>query len=257
MIREEEYISLREEHEKNRSYMFERPLIVLGIIAASTQYLLSSLFPKSLQELEVVQNVRWIPLIIILPAFIGILYYNLVFVSQRLKSDARIVAYIQLFHENELFNQWIGWETSLRFYRNLKEPFPVAKVEDSIDFNPLAKVKDIINKKRTEKKESQTGFYPLIFWFHLFLMTFIFIVWICVAYTFGIGISYGYLLLVILFILFIPAYLLLLIKCFKRLPLSHSMNLLENERDKWLFVHKQNKENWKTAQMTREMQTLK
>lgn len=36
----EEYRSLLEEHKKNRSYIFERPVIVLGLVSAAMYYFL-------------------------------------------------------------------------------------------------------------------------------------------------------------------------------------------------------------------------
>lgn len=229
-IREEEYRYLIEDHEKNRAYMFERPLIILGIIIASTQYLLSSILSKSGPELESVQDLQLIPSIVILPAFIGILYFNLYFTSQRLRSDARIVAYIQLFHENELSNHWVGWETSLRYYR-------------LYDFDP-EKNQDKFNAKSAKKRKHQKGFYPLIFWFHLIFMIFIFFVWIFVVWIFGTGIFHTSSLLFMLFI-FVIAFLMFLSKCLKRLSYSNFMNLLENERNRWLNIYEHNKKEWR------------
>jgi hypothetical protein len=96
-IRIEEYKSLIEEHKKNRSYIFERPLLITGTIAISIQY-----FCKT----EISQFVLLFILLIVC--------FNLWFTAHRFQSSARIVAYLQLFHEREFKDKWIGWENALR-----------------------------------------------------------------------------------------------------------------------------------------------
>jgi hypothetical protein len=98
----EEYRSLFEEHRKNRTYILERPIIILGLAAIALQYS---------YKLDLGQ--------FILAGLIFILCYNLWFTGNRLQSAARIVAYIQLVHEpeGELRSKWIGWESILREYR--------------------------------------------------------------------------------------------------------------------------------------------
>lgn len=96
----EEYRSLLEEHRMNRVYIFERPIIILGLAGVATQYF----YKSSIGQL-------------ILAALIFLLCYNLWFVGNRLQSDARIVAYLQLVHEGELSANWFGWESALREYR--------------------------------------------------------------------------------------------------------------------------------------------
>ncbi|MPN08090.1 hypothetical protein SDC9_155367 [bioreactor metagenome] len=126
----------------------------------------------------------------------------------------------------------------------------------SRDFNLFAEVRNIINKLGKEKSKSQTGFYPLIFWFHLIFMTLIFLMWIFVVYTFEIDKSHENLLFIILFIVIlyisIIAYLLLLKRCFEALFYFEHKDLLDNERDKWFYIYKENIEGWETAQITRE-----
>jgi len=48
-----------------------------------------------------------------------ILGFNLWFIGNRLQSDARIVAYIQLVHEGRFKDRWFGWENALREYRTI------------------------------------------------------------------------------------------------------------------------------------------
>ncbi|MBN2239849.1 MAG: hypothetical protein JW712_08740 [Dehalococcoidales bacterium] len=101
----EEYRSLHDEHMRNRSYIFERPIIVLGVIAVALPFMYESVVGQ-----------------FILAFLIFILWYNLQFIGNRMKSDARIIAYIQMVHEPESIYKWIGWETSLREYRKRKLP---------------------------------------------------------------------------------------------------------------------------------------
>ena len=99
-IRLEEYRSLLGEHKKNRSYIFERPIIILGLVAVAMRYF----YESPIGEFG-------------LAGLIFILCFNLWFTGNRLQSDARIVAYIQLVHEGELRAEWFGWESALRQYR--------------------------------------------------------------------------------------------------------------------------------------------
>jgi hypothetical protein len=96
----EEYRSLLEEHRRNRSYIFERPIIILGLVGVATQYFYNSNIGQ-----------------FILAVLIFLLCFNLWFTGNRLQSDARIVAYLQLVHEGELRENWFGWESALRDYR--------------------------------------------------------------------------------------------------------------------------------------------
>jgi len=104
-IKLEEYRSLLEEHRKNRSFLFERPLTILGLVAAAMSYL----FYRSDVEFDVG--------LFVLAGLMTILCFNLWFTGNRLHSDARIVAYMQLVHEGDPLVKWIGWENSLRDYR--------------------------------------------------------------------------------------------------------------------------------------------
>lgn len=111
----EEYRFLRQEHETNRKFVFERPLLIVTAALAAAL----GLSEKGTLGL--------LPI-----PFLSVLAFNLWFTFNRLESSARIVAYIQLFHEGDLRRlPWIGWENALRQYRRwvsrlgsdrLKEP---------------------------------------------------------------------------------------------------------------------------------------
>jgi hypothetical protein len=145
----EEYRFLLKEHKKIRTHLFERPLIILGMVAIAMQYA---------YKLKIGQFV--------VAGLIFILCYNLWFIRDRLQSDARIVAYIQLVHEGELSSRWIGWESGLREYRIWSE-----KHNRQGDIESLRALK-------TEKKAipSRIMFYPGIWLLHLIWVTLTFII---------------------------------------------------------------------------------
>ena len=95
----QEYETLRSELLASKAYVFERPLLLAGVGAA----LLVGLEPEFLP-----------------PGVAGVvvlLIFNFWFTQNRLFSSARIVAYIQLEHEEAALGRWVGWETCLREYR--------------------------------------------------------------------------------------------------------------------------------------------
>ncbi len=91
---------LRTEIQANKKLVFERALLLAGVALATS--LLST--PA--------KGAEWLGL----PA-IGALAFNLWFTVNRLRSNARIIAYVQLFHESETMYPWLGWETALRYRR--------------------------------------------------------------------------------------------------------------------------------------------
>jgi|GEM_PF-2861872 len=145
----EEYRSLLEEHRKNRAYIFERPIIILGLAAIAIQYS---------YKLAIGQFV--------LAGLIFILCYNPWFTGNRLQSDARIIAYIQLLHEGKLKSRWIGWESSLREYRIWNE-----KHKKNGDLKTLKKQK--LDKSAIP---SRLMFYPAIWTLHFGIVSLAFIV---------------------------------------------------------------------------------
>lgn len=210
-MRIEEYKCLREEHQKNRGYIFERPLLIITIVALVTQYLIQYRNLYDFQEQNVLVSLMKM---VMFPILIAILYFNLSFISERISSDARLVAYIQLFHEDDLSPYWMGWETSLRHYRewmNLNLENIEKRLEDQI------------------KKESvfHIGwFYPKIYYFHIFFTILISCIWCFVAYQVN----------KILFVAIAIASLFLL---YLFVPLHNSKfeNQLEKERAIWNLVY--------------------
>jgi hypothetical protein len=98
----EEYKFLRQEHENNRKYVFERPLIiVVGMLTATLSFNGTG-----------ADILRLLPILLL-----AVLWFNLWFTYNRLLSSARIVAYIQLVHETKKPISWIGWESALLAYR--------------------------------------------------------------------------------------------------------------------------------------------
>lgn len=142
-IRLEEYRSLLEEHRKNRSYIFERPILILGIVAVAMQYFYESTIGQ-----------------IVLACLIFILCFNLWFIGNRIRSDARIVAYIQLVHEGELRAEWLGWENTLRLYRTWM-----------MRHNKTGDLETLRSKKlNPEAVPDRIVFYPAIWLLHFVLI---------------------------------------------------------------------------------------
>jgi len=115
-IKLEEYRSLLEEHRDNRLYLFERPIIILGIIVAAMAASLRSYGSNISSELCLD-----IGLFVSLGLII-LLCFNLRFTANRLERDARIVAYMQLVHEGngKFKDKWYGWGNSLCKYHEMK-----------------------------------------------------------------------------------------------------------------------------------------
>lgn len=97
---ESERSYLRVEIETNKKLVFERALVIAGVGFIAT------LFPNDAEGSELLG----VPVI-------GALAFNLWFTVNRLKSNSRIIAYVQLFHESAANHCWIGWENALRQYR--------------------------------------------------------------------------------------------------------------------------------------------
>lgn len=69
---------------------------------------------------------------------IFVLYYNLTYTKNRLIINFRIVAYIHLFHEDFLAPYWVGWDTSMRYYRkwvnaNMKKKEYLEKLKNNTE----------------------------------------------------------------------------------------------------------------------------
>ena len=133
---EQEYQSLREELLQAKKYVFERPLVIAALAVAGLKFL----------ELEY---------LFILPLTIALLLiFNFWFTINRLLSAARIVAYIQLELEEANFSTWVGWETSLRYYRKWLKATP--NVDDVVETG-----------MDQEAIPDALMYYPPIYFFHI------------------------------------------------------------------------------------------
>jgi len=112
----QEYDTLRDELNQSKKYVFERPLVIVGVGVA-------------LLTAEGVKYGATLPALLT-----GLLLFNYWFTVNRLMSTSRIVAYIQVVLEGDTV--WRGWETSLREYRIWINDDPKAKkhiVESELD----------------------------------------------------------------------------------------------------------------------------
>ena len=95
----DEYNALRDELLQSKKYVFERPLLIITVALGSLNFIEKA-------------YIVYLP-----PIAIGLLMFNLWVTVNRMKSMARIVAYIQLELEEKCWRPWLGWETCLRYYR--------------------------------------------------------------------------------------------------------------------------------------------
>jgi len=135
-----EYQTLREESDKNKSYVFERPILILTVSLASINFGGS-------------EYIQYIPVFITI-----LLCFNFQFTVNRLYSAARIIAYIMLVIEKNR-DPYHGWENLLVHHRE----FTNALGNDRI--------------RRIKKEESTVynsdkgyGFYSIIYVFHIFIL---------------------------------------------------------------------------------------
>lgn len=139
---EQEFSSLRTELLESKKYVFERPLLIVGIGMAGIKILDT-------------------PYLSFLPFVLsGLLLYNFWFTTNRLMSAARIVAYIQLEHEEKKYGQWIGWETSLRYYRKW------------LNIDSEQKKLQIQSEMDKDAMPDAMMFYPPIYQLHTILIVF-------------------------------------------------------------------------------------
>jgi len=139
----QEYNTLRQELLEAKRYVFERPLAITAIAAIGLQY-----FDK--------------PQHIALPFAISLLtLFNFWFTVNRLQSAARIVAYISLVLEPGADLRWVGWETSLRCYRQWLKSKTEREARGFVDAN--------LERSAVPKA---LIYYPPVYYFHEALMVF-------------------------------------------------------------------------------------
>lgn len=139
----QEYNTLRQELLEAKRYVFERPLAITAIAAIG------------LQSFEKPQHIA-------LPFAISLLtLFNYWFTVNRLQSAARIVAYVNLVLEPGARLRWVGWETSLRCYRQWLGSRTEREARDYVD----------ANLERSAAPDALM-YYPPVYYFHEALMAF-------------------------------------------------------------------------------------
>ncbi len=204
MKRLDELNTLRNELLQNKKFVFERPILILSATGvAFAQISKNGLFHISIIILSFV--------------VILLLLLNLQFTINRIKSIARISAYILLFLEPVRLLKWIGWENSLRIYRRWQK-------ENSI--SQRYNLKEFIDK--TELPESMM-FYSLIFFIHFIPVILILgaVIFVLSKQTEIIEISISIVTIILGFIF--------LFKCIKDYRPNKQRDLIERARIVWLL----------------------
>jgi len=142
-----EYDSLRQELLGAERYVIERPLAIAALAAAV--------------GLKVFDKPQYIALTI---AVSVITFLNLRFTVNRLESSCRIVAYIQLVLEPSASCPWIGWETSLRKYREWIKRKGGKREAAEYATEQLSKA--------SSPTPTTPMYYEPVYWFHVVLMAF-------------------------------------------------------------------------------------
>ncbi|HEV7589525.1 MAG TPA: hypothetical protein VGO40_15530 [Longimicrobium sp.] len=126
----QEYEALRTELQESRSYVFERPLLILGAVAGITAF--------GADQMKDGEYLALLP-----PLITALMIYNLWSTAWRQSNSSRIVAYIQTAFEERSGDsrRWWGWETCLKEYRKHKEVDTCVrakvKAEDGAKPDPL------------------------------------------------------------------------------------------------------------------------
>ncbi len=148
----DEYRVLREELKINRRFVFERPLLIVGVSFVA-------MFNISFERAAVGIPESF---------FIVILFYNLWFTSNRLRSSARILGYLQIYHEGARRGEWKGWERSLSEYRSW-----CLMTNEQAKAKPGIACEESIKKShRGEPQYDNPRFYAPIFGFHIIIAAF-------------------------------------------------------------------------------------
>jgi hypothetical protein len=138
-MRSAEYAALRDELQQNKQYVFERPLLIITAAGVASVQLSGQ------------------PSAVLLPLLLVVLLLvNLWFTVNRLRSSARIAAYIGVVLESVTENRWIGWERSLRIQRKwMKTLSPEERTEILEPHIESSAIPDAMM------------FYPAIYWLHI------------------------------------------------------------------------------------------
>lgn len=195
----DEFNTLRSELLQGKKYVFERPLLIITFSLAALNFMEKN-------------YVVYVP-----PIGIGLLMFNLWFTVNRMRSIARIVAYIQIDLEEKVWRPWLGWETCLRHYRRwvkLNKTNQQERVEGRLDRDA---VPDAI------------GYYPTIYIMHVGIVALL-LTGSMIAILHSIGPEN-----LTLFAVTLLAFFLFSVSAFKWRP-SKCKNLIEEDRIRWELV---------------------
>jgi hypothetical protein len=146
-----EYSSLRDELLRNKQYVFERPLVIVTVAGIASVQLSGE------------------PSVVFLPLLLStLLLSNLWFTVNRLRSTARIAAYVAVVLEPASDAEWIGWENSLRLYRIWRKTNTAEEQK--------SKTQKHINIKAIP---DAMMFYPALWWLHVATASVALLVSIC------------------------------------------------------------------------------
>jgi hypothetical protein len=139
-IRFQEYEVLRDELKINRQFVFERPLLIVGVSFAG----LASVSKES----TILEG--------LVLFFLLILFFNLWFTFNRLSSNSRVVGYLRVVHESAENVLRPGWENAL----SLQRTWVATHVEEH---------RSIEDKCSELKMHDANRFYGGLFLFHLLM----------------------------------------------------------------------------------------
>ncbi len=201
---------------QNYRYVFERPLLILAAIGA----------------IGIQGNVEsiYFPFLPFILSFL--LLINLWFTANRLRSSARIAAYIQVVLEPPIAIH-IGWERSLRMYRMWMKKTKEPEREKII--------KDIIGRSIIS---SSALFYPPIHLFHVVMVSFALIISIHSYYSCLMqGKAYDFLPNLSFFSTLITSCI-FYYYCFGENRPGKIKNLIERDRAIWFFLFNDEVKKW-------------
>jgi len=136
-LRSQEYDVLREELKINRQFVFERPLLIVGVSFATITNLEGALLLHAAALF-----------------FLLLLFYNLWFTFNRLSSNSRILGYLRVAHESSDPRKRPGWESALSLHRKW--------LPENRD-----RYEEIIAHCKALKFHDTNRFFQGIFWFHI------------------------------------------------------------------------------------------